>query len=202
LVAVYIISGIIFLFLLFLLVKVSVVISYVNDLQVKLKILFLTFTLYPAKIKEKAEKVTPEEKKQIKEKKQKQPKPKPPIKDTLLLVKDIIEQLTGKFGRFIKLEEYKVKVLIATDEPAKTGILYGLASAIVGSISVFVDAIKRRTHRKDRIYSEVKADFLAEEPEIFIKAALSLRVWQMSSMGITASKGFLKYLSLQKERKI
>jgi hypothetical protein len=199
-VAVYIICGLLFLFLLFLIVKLTVSVSYVNDLQVKLKVLFLTFTLYPAQPKEKEIKIKkPAKEKKPVQKKQKPPKPKPPLKDILLLVKDIVRKLTEKTGRYIRLEEYRVKVLVATDDAAKTGVLYGVASGILGSISVMIDRIKRRTHKKDRIYTEVKADFLAEEPEIFIQIALSMRIWQLFSIGITASKGFLKYLSLQKE---
>jgi hypothetical protein len=114
-------------------------------------------------------------------------------------VKDIVKELTEKSGRYLKLEEYRVKVLVATDDPAKTGVLYGAVSGILGGISVLVDRLKRRTRKKGKIYTEVKPDFLAEEPEVYIRIALSMRVWQMFSIGITASKGFLKYLSLQKE---
>ena len=199
-VAVYIICGLLLLFLLFLITKLTVSVSYVNDLQVKLKVLFFKFTLYPTEPKEKKVKIKKEakEKKPVR-KKQKPPKPKPPLKDILLLVKDIVKELTEKTGKYLKLEEYRVKVLVATDNPAKTGVLYGVASGILGGISVMMNRIKRRTHKKDKLYTEVKADFLAEEPEISIQIALSMRVWQMFLIGITASKGFLKYLSLQKE---
>ncbi|HOJ47311.1 MAG TPA: DUF2953 domain-containing protein [Bacillota bacterium] len=199
-IAAYIICGLLILFLLFLIAKLTFSVSYVNDLQVKLKVLFLTFTLYPLE----PEEVKKKEKKQKKPKKpghirQKPPTAKPPLKETLLLVKDIVAELIEKSGRYLKLEEYRVKVLVATDDPAKTGILYGAVSGILGSISVMIDRLKRRTHQKNRIYTEVKADFLAEEPEIYIRIALSMRVWQMFSLGITASKGLLQYFSLKKE---
>lgn len=199
-IAVYIICGLLILFLLFLILKITISVSYVNDLQVKLKVLFLTFTLYPTEPKEEKQKEKkPEKPKKPGHIKQKPPKPKPPLKETLLLVKDILRELIEKTGRYLTLEEYRVKVLVATDDPAKTGVLYGAVSGILASISVMIDRLKRRTRKKDRFYTEVKADFLAEEPEIYIRIALSMRVWQMFSIGITASKGLLQYFSLQKE---
>lgn len=198
-VAVYIICGLLLIFLLTLCIKLTVAVSYVNDLQVKLKVLFLTFTLYPAEPKDEKKAAKSVKEKKPEKKKPKPPKPKPPLKETLLLVKDIVKELTEKSGRYLKLEEYRVKVLVATDDPAKTGVLYGAVSGILGSISVFVDRLKRRTRKKGKIYTEVKADFLAEEPEVFIQIALSMRIWQMFSLGITASKGLLKYFSLKKE---
>jgi len=199
-IALYIIGGIIILFLLSLLIKITVSVSYINDLQVKVKILFIKIKLFPFEKEIKQKKKTEVKKeKHISTKKQKPPKPQPPLKDTLLLIKDLVVEIIEKFGKYIKIEEYKVKVLVATDDPAKTGILYGVVSGILGSVSVIIDRIKRHTHKKGRIYTEVKPDFFAEESELYFSAALSLRVWQLLSMGITASKGLLRYNSLRKE---
>lgn len=200
-VALYIISGILFLFLLSLFIKVTVSVSYVGDLQVKLKIFFIPIKIYPFGEKEAPEKKPVSRKKKPKAaEKQKPPKPKPPLKETLLLAKRLVYEILEKFGRYIRIEEYRVKVLVATDDMAKTGVLYGAVCGILGSISVMIDNVKRRTHRRDRIFTEVNADFLAEEPELFLSIGLSLRVWQLLSVGITAAKGLLKYNSLRKEK--
>ncbi|HAN22033.1 MAG: hypothetical protein A2Y15_01275 [Clostridiales bacterium GWF2_36_10] len=193
----YVIGGILVLFFLLLLTKVTVNISFLNDFQVMVKILIFKIKLYP--IDEKEEKpIKLKEKKKV-AKKQKDPKPKPPIKELLLLLKDLIIEIYSKFGKYIKIEECRIKVLVASDDPARTGVLYGVVCGILGSVSVYIDKIKRRSYKKGRIFTEVKPDFIAEEPELFVSVAFSMRVWQLMSIGITASKGFLKYNSLGKK---
>lgn len=196
-IALYIIGGIFVFFFLLMFVRLSVMASYLeDDLQVKLKILFIKLTIYPFKEEKKVEKHKVVKKEPSKPKKE--PKPVPPINETLLLLKDFVIEVVGKFGKYIKLEEYRIKLLVATEDPARTGVLYGLVSGILANISVFIERIKRRTKKKGRIFTEVKPDFISEKPEIFISVALSMRLWQFFSVGITASKGFLKYNSLRK----
>lgn len=196
----YIIGGILILFLLSLFIKLTIKISYANDLQIKLKILFFTIKIYPLKDKEEKEKEAAEKKKRKLKEKHKPPKPKPALRETFVLLKEFLTEIIEKFGRYARLEEYRVKVLVASDNPAKTGILYGFVSGVLGNLSVLLNRIKRRTRKEGKIYTEAKADFLAEEPELFLSIALSMRIWQMFSMGISASKGLLRYNSLQKEK--
>lgn len=183
-------------------VKITVCVSYIYDLQVKIKFLLFKIKIYPLEAKVEKRIKTKKLKKQKVVEKQKPPKPKPPIKEVLLLLKELIIEIYSKFGKYIKIEEYRVRVLVATDDPAKTGVLYGVVCAIMGNISVFINQIKRRTRREGKILTEVTPDFLAEEPELFVSVALSMRIWQLMLLGITASKGFLKYISLSKEEKV
>ena len=195
--ALYITGGIIAFLLLLSLVKVTVKLSFVNDLQVRLKILFISIKIYPLKAAE-PKKAAPAKKKPPAPAKPRPEKKTPPIKDILHLVKELVAESYSKFRHYIRLEEYRVKVLVATDDPAKTGVLYGAVCAALGALSVVTDRIKRRSKKKGRFYTEVTPDFIAEQPELFLSVALSLRIWQLASMGATAAKGLLKYNSLSK----
>lgn len=198
-IALYIFAGFFLLFLLSLWMKITVCVSYINDLQVRVKLLFFKIRVYPFKEEEREEQAEPKKKRHLKQKKQKPPKENPSLKDTILLIKELLIEIIDKFGRYIRLEEYRMKVLVATDDPAKTGVLYGVVCGALASISVFIDQLKNRTHKKNEIFTEVTPDFIADEPELSVSVALSLRVWQLLSMGITASKSLLKYNSLRKE---
>ncbi|HBR32818.1 MAG: DUF2953 domain-containing protein [Eubacteriales bacterium] len=194
----YIIGGFLILLLLFLFMKVTIRVSYIGDLQVWIRFLFIKLKIYP--LKEKAEeKAPPIAKKQKKPKEPKPEKPKPPLAETINLIKELFIEIITKFGRYIKLEEYRIKVLVATDDPAKTGVLYGIVCGTLGSVSVFIDRLKKRTRKKGRIYTEVTPDFIAGQSELYVSAAMSMRIWQFFSMGITATRGFLRYNSLRKE---
>jgi hypothetical protein len=196
----YILCGVLLLFLLVAFIKITVYISFANDLRVFIRVLFFKIRIYPFK-EEKVEKKPVQKKKPGKIKEAKPPRPRPPLKETLLLVKELVTEILGRFGRYIRIEEYRVKVLVATDDPAKTGVLYGAICGVLGSISVMIYRIKRRTRRAGRIYTEVNADFVSEEYELFLSVALSMRVWQLFIMGITVAKGLIKYNSLTKAEK-
>lgn len=201
--ALYIIAGILLFFALLLFIKIKVRVSFCGDIEVVLKALFFKFSLYPGKEK-KPKKAPPREEKpkEIPQKKPKPPRAKLALRDALTLIKELITEFISKFGKYLKLEEYRVRLLVATPDPADTALLYGAASAALGSISVLVYSLKRKSRKKGAFSTEIKPDFLAEQPELFFSAALSIRVWQLFSVGITATRAWLKYLSLTKPAKI
>ncbi len=195
----YILIGIALLTLLFLWTKATVHVSYKQEeIGVKLKFGLFRFNLYPPKEEEKIEK-KPKVKKKKPPKKKPKDKVKPPLKEVIHLVKDLVVETIHKFGKYLRLEEYRVKILVATEDPAMTGVIYGVVSGVLGSIAVYVQNLPRKTNNKKLIYTEVKPDFIATDYELFVSFAVSLRVWQLMSLGVTGGRGLLRYTALTKK---
>ncbi len=102
----------------------------------------------------------------------------PSISDALKLIKDGLCVLLKYFSRYARLDKYRVRINLATEDPAKTAILYGSLAGVVGALHEYAHSIKKRSYREGDIYTEYKPDFYAEKPDVAIDINFSLRVWQ------------------------
>ncbi len=115
-----------------------------------------------------------------KEKPQKPEKPKKPAKykrvfnkeeldigEILGLVMDILEEL----GSRLNISRLKVRVVIGTDDAAKTGLLLGYASALIGMAIPFFE----NTFEMKDYHINVDADFEADHTEWAFDAFLYVR---------------------------
>lgn len=196
--ALYIIGGIILLLMLMLLARVKIGISYCGTLNVEIKYLFLRFTAWSS---EEAK----EEKPKKKAKKEKKAEAKPekkehlPLKELLAAAKEILSRLISKLSAHLFLERARLKVLVADEDPAKTGILYGAACAAAGSIYGLLCSIKHRSGKKRSIDFSVKPDFLADKPELMFDIVVSIRLLFLLSVASTAGLGLMKLKGLTTE---
>ena len=198
--ALYIIGGIILLFVLLLFIKIGVFFSYyggVPELTVKIGFIKLNFNLKELKKEAEVQEGTTEVKKEKKKKKkQKEKAPSPSIKDTFRVFKNGIVTFWNKYKRDAKLERYIVKISVATDDPAKTAVLYGGIAAIAGNLHAWATSVKKRSKRLTDLQTEVRPDFIAEKTDAAAEIGFSLKLWQILSCGITALVTYRRYKKL------
>ncbi len=214
----YLIPLILALFIVFLLfLKIRVCLSYDDEFVVKVKILFLNFSIIPKKQKKlkvkdfstkKLKKRQDKLKKKNQEKEQKKQKRQSEhqkdkgekIKDILELIKIILDNVLSPFGRYLKVEIIKLYIKIATNDPSKTAIIYGGVSQTASYIVEWLSNITNvDVKNKDSI--NIYADFLSETSEAKINLTLGLRVWHLFSISFKFAFAFLKKnLKQQKEQ--
>lgn len=198
-IALYIIGGLLLLIIILLLLKLTFRFSWCAGLLLEIKIGFYTIKKEfapssPVSVGDEGEIAESENgKKKAKEKDESSVS----FGELLPVIRETIASLAKKLKKHLKLEKYIVKLCVASDDPAKTAILYGAVSASAASLQTFVDTLPHISHKKGRIYTEVKPDFISDKPDIFIDIALSVRVWQGLSLLLTLLGGYKKYKTLK-----
>ncbi|MEG2003356.1 MAG: DUF2953 domain-containing protein [Clostridia bacterium] len=190
--ALYIIIGVLLLIFLLLLTKIRVNLLYCDDFSVALKVLFFKYKLEQ---QEPQDEDTQNFDKQKKEKKTKKIKKKKisaqknlSFREIIEKLKDIIFKLIKKAGKYIFLEKYIVKAQIASDDPAKTAILYGAACGAAGSLWALIDSLKHKTKNPKMLITELKPDFISEKSDFYINIEFSIRIWQTLVLALIALK--------------
>ncbi len=198
---------ILFLICLIPFLRVRLCLAYDEELTVKIKVLFIPFTLFPQKqkkIRAKDFSIKRMQKKQKKQKtKKKAEKPKKDsqgkgkkITEILELIKIILNNVLSPFGRYLKLEIAKIHVKIGTDDPAKTAVYYGLASQSVAYIVEFLSNITNVSVKNKKSISVVP-DFTSDRSDAKIDITFGLRVWHAVSL---ATKFYLGYNKLTENK--
>lgn len=198
--ALYIIGGVLLFLLLLMLLKISVFFSYygkVPELCIKIGFIKLNYNL--KELKKDAEAQGDAKAKDSKKKKKKKAKKKasaPALKDGIKVFKDGILNFWGKYRRYARLERYIVKISVATDDPAKTAVLYGGVAAIAGSLHAWATSVKKRSKKLCNLQTEVRPDFIAEKTDAAAEIGFSLRLWHILSCGLTALFTYRRYRKL------
>ena len=60
------------------------------------------------------------------------------------------------------------------------------AAHTAAQLWMLVCSLKRRTRNPKLIYTEIKPDFIAEQTDFYADIELSIRLWQILSLGMTA----------------
>lgn len=197
-IALYIIGGLLLLILLLMLLRVGICISYYGGSpMLDIKIGFLRFEDILGGFKPDSDEleIKPKLKTKKNEKKAKKQE-SPSITDALRVIKTGFFQILRRFKKYARLDTYKVRISLATDDPAKTAVLYGGLSGIVSAMHAFATSVKKRSYREGDIYTEYKPDFYAEKPDIAIEIGISLRVWQILALALTGKQTYDKYKKL------
>ncbi len=199
----YILGGIALLLGLLGAVKLSVRAGYCGTPLVTVKIAFLTLPLVGGETytpPKKAGKAPATEKKQKKAKKKKQkkktvpPAEKPPLTSVLSAFRDLLTHLLKGFARHLKIEELRLRVLVATTDAAQTALLYGTVCALVEPVRLLTEQA-RRVCRK-RILIDVECDFLADRPDVDAEFCLSIRVWRLFCIALRSAGPLIDALRL------
>lgn len=189
--ALCIIGGVLLFFVWLFTRKLHIGAGFADDPFLYVRILFLKLRLPPEKAahtEENPKEQTTEKgrKKKAKKEKEKAALPKKAVGEYITIFTDALKELVHKLKKYLFLEKYIIKADIGTDDAAKTAILYGAASNAAAQLWMLVRSLKRRTRNPKLIYTEIKPDFIAEQTDFYADIELSIRLWQILSLGMTA----------------
>ena len=217
--ALLIILSILLALFLLLMLRGNVTVEYRNAVSVRITVLGIPLWQHPKKKKKiKLSDYTPEKiakrkrreerrqarklakkKKQLAKKAKKggtqptatAPSEKRGLLENLGFIREIVTKLLGKSAKHIRLRASRIIITVATDDAAKTAILFGAVNqAVIALIELLDQAKKWRGLRDSQI--SVKADFTAEKSTADISITLSLRVWQMLSILFHTALSYIK----------
>lgn len=148
----------------------------------------------PKKQKEGKKKPKKEKKKKKKPKKPSKATEKPRLAEIITAFRDLLFGLLRDFKRQLKIEELRLRVLVASEDAAMTALEYGAVCALAEPIHQV--AAQAKCVRKDRLNVSVECDFLADKPEIDAEFCLSVRIWKLGWVALRSTKPLLHALSL------
>ncbi len=154
-----------------------------------------------AKPQKKAKKTPSESKKKKPKKAKKEPKPpklteKPSLTEIVTAFKNLAVGILVRFTRHIRLDELRMRVLVASDDAAKTAVEYGTVCAAAGALRSVAEGMRRVDLHRVRV--EVECDFLADTPEVDAELCVSIRIWRLALIAIFASRPLMEALELLK----
>ena len=76
--------------------------------------------------------------------------------------------------KHIRITDLKINVVVASEDPAKTGVEYGAICSVIFPFATFLDASFKINRRKTNI--SVTSDFEAEKPKFYLFANLKAKV--------------------------
>lgn len=144
---------------------------------------FLRIKAGPARITLLPKKQKPEKKpkKPKKPKKEKKPKKKPKITlDLIFTLVRLALEAVSTFRKKLKVELFRLYLLVATKDPYQTATLYGTISAALEGLYPFAARaldIKERDVR-------VNADFTEESMDVMGRLILTIRIGQILGIGL------------------
>lgn len=199
--------------------KATLTLEYASSFSVRLRVLCIDLPLFPSKKKkvdprdftpkkyrrmlekkrkkEQKKRERAQLKKQKKEQKKKNEsvagsaKPKRSILGIVSIVKALVEELPPRLLRRLKIKLHRAVVTVASPDAARTAVLYGAVSQALAYIVAFIDHKSRLVYADDAEVT-VNVDFLAEKPSADVKISISLRVWHVFDLALTALKTYMK----------
>ena len=159
------------------------------------------FTLYPTPEKEE----TPEATSDVKESEKKVPKEKKQtacrvnweqISYSLEVLPGILLRALRMTGQRIVISPLIIHVLVATDDPADTALLYG---RLEGTLAAVLPSL----HREVRIREQdirLCPDFCEEHMDYFVDAGIRIRPWDLVATALVAVGGLIKWYIGYKKR--
>ena len=207
--ALYIILGILGVFaflLLLLLLPIKASLVYNGVFEVKIKYLLFKKTLFKAVPGEKAKTAVPkkpkerEKEKEDTSRKDKEELESPSVGELVPVASEVFKKVLSRFGKSARLEKAVFKCLVASDDPAKTAVIYGAVSGAAGNLFVLLKSLKRRSKRKGSVDFLVEPDFVAERFELFADVRISAVPLKLLIALLSAWRGYKRIRSLWKEK--
>ncbi len=179
--ALIIIGAILAVIALLLFLPVHITAAVKDEAKVFLRILFVKIKLFP--VKEKPEKKKKEQKpkqEKPKEKTEKKEKEKRDIPSLIHSVADILGVFLRQFSKHVKIKVLRYKIIIGTDDAAKTALLYGAAEQATAYLFAVLGENAKFTFSKKN--SLVWADFTSEKTTADVKIDVSISVFGALAM--------------------
>jgi hypothetical protein len=179
----------IFLFFFFIfIIPIHVTVGLTESVSVALRILFLKIPILPKekkkkKKKKKAPKEKPKKKKKEKkpedaEKKKKKKKKKKKVSDIAALVRmllNVLVALLKRLGRNFKIRVHAYEICVASEDAAKTAVMYGTVKALSETIFLRLqDSINFKIVKNAPV--GVYVDFLEEKFKANVKIDFSISI--------------------------
>ncbi|MCI8589945.1 MAG: hypothetical protein HFE77_04460 [Clostridiales bacterium] len=212
----FILLGVLLFFAWLLCTKLSLQLLYTDQFYVYLKVYFLRFRLSPKKqklnlkqfsakgiqqklTKDKQKQAKAQQKKQEKQKDEDDKKSFATILDTVQMVAQIIKAIKDRFFRYLKIKITQFTFVVASDDAAKTAILYGIAVQAVQYIIVLLDEITNVEYKQNTSIA-VSCDYTAGKTYFALDITLSLRVWQILTVLCCAALSYIKSSNNKEEK--
>lgn len=192
--ALWIIGGILLLLVLLSLVRVGAVLSFGEELRIRLRLGPAKLTLLPRPPKKDRPKREKKPKKQPLdgEKKPKKKAPSITARDILDALPALFESLKAglrKTRRRLRIDPLRIAVVLGGDDPADVGELYGMVSAAMYTV---MPQLERLTYMPDpRIHLE--ADFTAAQTRAEGTVGLSLQIRDLFAIGWAFGRPLLRW---------
>ena len=197
------------------LLKATVIISYSDDVELAVRVLFIKIKILPSKKKRGPHKMSDKKAQKMREKmrakaekkrlskeakdKEKAAKKesgeKKSISETISTVKmfsSLGVAVIETFFKHLRIKVARIKIKVATGDAATTAIAYGAITQSLNILLPLLESVKNFKNLK-KAEIDVSADFIDESPTINVKLAFSIRVWQVFDIGFAALGRFLKH---------
>lgn len=205
----WIVLGVLAVLFLLLLFPVRLTVLFKEKLSLKLHVLLFLFTLYPKKQRVRIRDYSKKKlrgrrrKQKIKtqsEQKQKEKKPKS-IKDALRTLRLLFSILKATYPKLLAVGHIRVHrlcVSVATDDAAKTALLYGAASQGTAYLLALLEESTRTTVGRDAV--AVTADFCDTQSKIDVKITITATPLRLLWLALSACMAFLRAKGEDKEK--
>ena len=203
--ALLIVLSIFALLLLLLLIPVRLSLSFRETLSISVSYLFLRFPLYPREKEVRLSDYTPRKlrkrKRKLRNKRriekvkeaQKSRKNKKTLEKKLRQLRLILAILKHVYKNILSAVHLRVKrfyVTVATDDAAKTAILYGIAAQSTSYLLALLKAYTKTSVKRG--FVDVVADFCGKESTLDVNLVFSITPCSLLLLGIRTAFLFLK----------
>lgn len=166
----YILSGLLAVILLLLFSDVSLVLTYNTEFSFRIRYLFVSLDAEKiAKLSSSKKDTSHEDVTELKKKH----KSLSNLFDLLLYIVDLIKAVLGQLVKYARIKICRINVSVATDDAAKTALLFGAVSGAIYSILEFFDTflLLKKNYKK----ISVNPDFSSENSSADIKIILKIK---------------------------
>ena len=197
----YILGGIILLFLLLLLIPLGIQIAFGEETEIRVRICHIPIKILPKKEKKTVPKKEKKETKAEKPEKKTEKKklPKLTLEDVRSAVSAVGQSLGygfSKIGRKIQIDPMEISVVFGGDDPADTAKWYGWASSVLWVVMPRLE----ETMRIPNPQIHLEADFNAEKTTVQGRVGIRCRVGGIAAIGIAFAGPLLKWFTAFKKK--
>ena len=212
--ALYVIAGIVALLVLLLLLPVRLSLVYKDDLSLTVSYLFFLFPLYPKEKEVRLSDYTPKKLRKKKRKARKKrlsegaaaKKAQKPEKTTaqklrqIRLILYILKNAYKNILSAVKIRVQRLYITVATDDAAKTAILYGVAAQSTAYLMELLRSHTKTVAKRGGV--DVVADFCGDKSALDVIIVFSVSPLSLLILGTRAALLFLKYKTKKQPDKI
>ena len=127
--------------------------------------------------------------------KKEEPKKEPSLIEKIGAIRRLLVPLAQHGIKRVRIVADRVRIVVSSDDAAKTAILYGAITAATASLFELLNQFKRVDRHKNSELSVI-ADFTSGECSVDIDILLSLRLWQLIEILL---KAFIAYAKSKEE---
>lgn len=99
-----------------------------------------------------------------------------------------VRQALVQFGHSVRLQRLEIDMVVAGEDPAVTGMLYGWGCTLLGGICGAVDSCC--TIRRGRV--TLTPDFTSNQYSVQADVVASIRIWRLLAIGIRLMQEYIK----------